>query len=212
MGWFGFSGYKPHEQQLLDIYTQMLAVLSGSSAEGRRMARGMLDDAIADGKRFGTYSLPRNCGDLIVDTTSVPLDDATRRVCEAVRKSLPQKRSEGVTDADIRLWWNFYDVERRIAVKVDEVQRQATLLNLLTQMDATKAGRKLWQIFPRYGNPKEGQEQNDAEKPLPYELKDRINRYTERRTSSDLHKWKAELECAISMNALIRERIREKAL
>ena len=51
MGLFNFSKYNDIEKALLDQYTQMMSMMGISSAEAKKMAGDMLDQAIEESKK-----------------------------------------------------------------------------------------------------------------------------------------------------------------
>jgi hypothetical protein len=213
VGWFGSSAYKPHEQELLEHFTNIVVKYAPSRREAQQMVRQMLDRVIQEGKRQGTYDLPVNIGEIILGYAT-PNSGTAHRVAEAVRALLPTKRAEGVTDADVRSWWNGHDVERRMVLQADETDRMGTYLTLLRQASADdrSASKKLWQAYPRFGNPSDSSQAQGDDRPLPLELKVRINRYVEHRIMTDLANWQAEMSSATSFNALVRQKIRERAM
>lgn len=71
----------------------------------------MLKEAKEESIREGTWDLPANYGDRLLEWEVT--DDA-------VRAALAEKRAEGVTDEDIRWWWNRDDLERRAMLKADD--------------------------------------------------------------------------------------------
>jgi hypothetical protein len=213
MGWFGSPAYKPHEQGMLEQCTNIVATWAPSVGEARRMVKETLDTVIKESKRKGVYDLPLNMGEIILGHASANTEMA-QRVAEVQKSLLPAKRVEGVTDADIRSWWNMYDVERRMAVQMDENDRMGTYLTLVRQAvaDDGSAFVKLWQIYPRFGNPDDTSQAKGDDRPLPLELKTRINRYVEHRVATDLANWQVEMTSATSLNALVRQRICEGTL
>ena len=48
----------------------------------------------------------------------------------------------------------------------------------------------------------------DEDKPLPFELKDRVNKYIERRTREGAESYKRDINRSSSFNALVRQEIR----
>lgn len=103
-------------------------------------------------------------------------------------------RAEGATDADIRSWWNLSRVERQAILADDERARLAHFIHLVDETgDADLAGKRVFKMHPRYGDPEDTTLGSGDDRPLPIVLKDRVNRYIERRMS-DGHAFKQELE------------------
>jgi len=192
----------------------MMSMMGGSSAEAKKMAGVMLDLAIEESKKEGTYYLPQNLGDIILGDAGS--DNPTiKKIAESIRQKLPKKKAEGVKDEDIRWWWNLNDIERRIMLQVDDNIRGGTFIFELKKSNesskekaAEKAARKVRKFHPFYGDPDDTTHTTGEDRPLPYELKDRINIYIEKRVGDNSEKYKNEVEQSSSFNALIRKEIK----
>jgi len=214
MGFFNFSKYNDIEKAMLDMYSQMLSMRGISSSEAKKLTEDMLDQAIEESKKDGTYNLPQNLGDIIFGDAET--DNPTiKKVAESIHQKLPQKREEGVRDEDVRWWWNLNDIERRMMLKQDEIARMALFINELQnstesskEKASDKAAEKVRKFHPVYGNPDDTTHAKDEDRPLPYELKDRINIYIEKRAKGGSEKYKTEIEQSTTFNALIRKEIR----
>jgi hypothetical protein len=212
MGWFTGRRYTTTEEELLKFYAATLERTYPSPAIARETATSVLNRAIATSKQQGTYGLPINMGDIILGRSPATTDLASG-IAVAVRQALPQKRKDGVTDEDIRSWWNAPDVSRRMAVLMEEGDRMEVYLAFLTNTEHGKDPTTLlWQHFPRYGNPDDQSQSTGEDRPLPLELKKRINRYTDSRAASSMDALQDELYSESSMNAHIRRQIRNGAL
>jgi hypothetical protein len=212
MGWFAPS-YQPYEQALLQHFTGVFAGRGFSQSQAKHMVKGVLDKVINESKQQGTYDLPANMGDIVLGITKATTT-RERQVAEAIGRWLPRIRAEGASDEDVRVWWNMRDVERRMPIAMEDSDRMSTYLTLVTQATADdgKAFVKLWQSYPRYGNPDDTSQASGEDRPLPFELKLRVNRYVEKRVATDLRQWQLELDGATSLNAVVRQRIREGVL
>jgi len=214
MGLFNFLKYNNIERALLDTYTQIMSMMGNSFAEAKKMAGNMLDQAIEESKKEGTYYLPQNLGDIILGDAGS--DNPTiKKIAENIRQKLPKKKAEGVKDEDIRWWWNLNDIERRIMLWVDVNTRGGTLIFELKKSNesskekaADKALRKVRKFHPFYGDPDDTTHTTGDDRPLPYELKDRINIYIEKRVGNNSEKYKNEIEQSSTFNALIRKEIK----
>ena len=133
---------------------------------------------------------------------------------EKVRNAFAPKRAEGVTDEDIALWWNMHDLERRLICKVDEMNRILLFEKLVQGSDVTEleAARMVAKRFPVYGDPDHLVLENEDDRPLPFELKWRVNRYITERTKADPEKFQKEVEATTSLNALLRRALKHGAL
>ena len=133
---------------------------------------------------------------------------------EKVRDAFAPKRAEGVTDEDIAFWWNMHDLERRMICKVDEMNR-ILLFEKLVQgsgMTEPEAARMVAKRFPVYGDPEHLVLGTDDDRPLPFELKWRVNRYMAKRTNADPDKFHEEVEASTSLNAILRRAVRQGEL
>ena len=133
---------------------------------------------------------------------------------EKVRNAFAPKRAEGVSDEDIALWWNMHDLERRMICKVDEMNRILLFEKLVQGSDVTEleAARMVAKRFPVYGDPDHLVLENEDDRPLPFELKWRVNRYITERTKADPEKFQKEVEATTSLNALLRRALKHGAL
>ncbi len=208
-----FSRYNKLEKELLEQYSQMLNVMGIPDA--RRMAEDLLNKAIEKSKEEGTYNLPPNFGNIILGKEKAELP-VIEKVAEIFRKTLPQKKVDGVKNKDIKWWWNLNDVERSIMLGFDELNRGALFFEKVQSgMSHERAARTVWKFHPTYtyGDPSEkpdkapsGLKKEDYK--LPIELKDRINRYIEKRGKANPRKFKKDTENSSTFNALVRKEIK----
>jgi Dihydroxyacid dehydratase/phosphogluconate dehydratase len=130
---------------------------------------------------------------------------------EKIKSSLAKKRKEGVRDEDIQWWFNMDDLERRILLKLDDVTRHALFTKLreedgLSEGEAAKGVRK---SYPVFGDPDDTTVATGEDRPLPYELKDRIRSFVKKRMQRDPEAFKKEIKGSSSFNALIRREVKE---
>ena len=190
-----FSKYNEKEKALLDLYSQEFE--RTGIPESSKTAENLLDEAIKEAKKIG---LPPNAGDKILEKEKN--DQKTHQVLE-------KKRREGVRDDDIRKWWNLDDVERTMMLKVDEFHRMALHIKCRKDgLSVEQAAEQVRKHNPIFGNPEDTTHTQGDDRPLPEELKDRINIYVENRFKDDPEKFKKAIEQSITLNALIRKEIR----
>jgi len=129
---------------------------------------------------------------------------------EKIRSVLEKKRKEGVRDQDIRWWFNMHDLERRILLKVDDVNRHSLFTKLRREdgLIEDEAAKRVRKSYPIFGDPDDTTHTSGEDRPLPYELKDRINRYVAKRMRTDPETFKKQMEESSSFNALIREEVK----
>ena len=151
-------------------------------------------------RRDGTDRLPESFGEILLEREQTD---------EKVRTAFAPKRAEGVTDEDIALWWNMHDLERRMICKVDEMNR-ILLFEKLVQgsgMTELEAAQMVAKRFPVYGDREHLVLGTEDDRPLPFELKWRVNRYITERTKADPDGFQEAAEASTSMNALLRKAI-----
>ena len=152
--------------------------------------------------REGTDHFPESFGDILLQREQTD---------EKVRDAFASKRAEGITDEDIALWWNMHDLERRMICKVDEMNR-IMLFEKLVQgsgVAEAEAARMVAKRFPVYGDPEHLVLENEDDRPLPFELKWRINRYITEKTKADPEGFQKEVETSTSLNALLRRALKQ---
>jgi hypothetical protein len=171
----------------------------------REIFKAFVEDLKEAAQREGTDRLPESFGDILLEREQTD---------EQVRNAFAPKRAEGVTDEDIAFWWNMHDLERRLICKVDEMNR-ILLFDKLVQNSAVtepEAARMVAKRFPVYGDPRHLVLETEDDRPLPFELKWRINRYTTERMKADPDKFHEEAEASTSLNALLRRAMRQGEL
>jgi hypothetical protein len=112
-----FSKKSSAESELEELYVNMYVSVKGfSPSEARETIRTFIQQAKEEAQREGTADLPQNFGDELLAIESTD---------EKVKAMFSNVRKEGVTDEDIRWWWNMPDLERRLMLKDDENSRIA---------------------------------------------------------------------------------------
>lgn len=163
--------------------------------EASQLTSELIELVKAEAQSSGVDRLPQNFGDVLLESESQKPE---------IARMLQAKRSQGVRDHDIRWWWNLHFLERGLMLKVDESLRMSMFKSLLDKQEtAEAAAKKVKQFHPIFGD----LEGDSADGPLPFELKDRINRYIENRSRTDPAAYKTEIEALSSFNALVRNEI-----
>ncbi len=203
MGLFSnlFGSSSNLERELEEYYVPTFQMMTGMPLTQARSAfRDILKQAKEEAKNEGTLNLPRNFGDILLEKESGD---------EKIKSMLAKKRKEGVTDKDIKWWWNMHDLERRIMLKVDDIHRLALFEKLREKegLSVEEAARRIGKSFPVFGDPDDTTRTTGEDRPLPYELKDRINIYIEKRSQVDPEQFKKEIEGSSSVNSFIRKEI-----
>ena len=199
-----FGSSSDIEKKLEDMYVAVFQMKMGMSAsEAKGAFRDMLKQEKEKSVREGTSKLPQNFGDMMLEQESTN---------EKMKSMLAKKRREGVRDEDIRWWWNMHDLERRMIVAFSDVMKLATYNKLREEngLSEKEAIKRLGKAFPIFGNPEDTTHTTGEDRPLPSELRDRIDIYVEKRTQADPEKLKKDVEESSTFNALIRREIKER--
>ncbi len=204
MGLFSRSRSLPSlsiEEQLEAVHGPIVQALCATAAEAQETLRQMLFEVKEEAVEEGTDQLPSHFGDLLLEhETSDP----------TIQAMLTDKRRQGVTDEDLRSWWNQHDYERRLALKIDDLKRMATYVRLRDQGFAPQdASQQALRSHVCYGDPNDAGPLRGDDRPLPPELRERIQRYTERRLRTDPKRYRQELVACSSLNAHIRLQMRK---
>jgi uncharacterized protein with GYD domain len=175
-----------------------------SRLQAEEIISGLLKQAKEEAQKDGTIDLPPNLGDILLQKEFTDKN---------VKTMLEKRRKEGVRNEDIRWWYNMHELERRMMLKFDEYMRLVHLMNLTDQgVNEKEAVKRLRKTHPMFGDPEDTSRTTGEDRPLPYELKDRINIFIEKIAKSspaDLEKYKKEIEESSSYNAFVREQIRK---
>ncbi|MBI4708699.1 MAG: hypothetical protein HY764_00650 [Candidatus Portnoybacteria bacterium] len=202
-----FSKYNDTEQSLLNYYIEFFTntgIPSPSVTAGQ-----LLDRAIEESKKYGTYYLPHNFGDIILGESKAK-EDRFEKAAQIFRRKLDYKKQEGVRNDDIKKWWNLYDVERKMQEQVDLFYQTALLISL-NERGLSEGERvlELQKAYPIYGEATLAQNIPEGDdKPLPFELKDRVNIFLEKYVGNS-EKLKSELNNFSSLNAFIRDKVKQ---
>lgn len=190
------------EKQLEAQYVPMFeTMMNMSPSQAKNTFRGLFKQAKEAALAQGTLNLPQNFGDMLLERESYD---------EELKAVLAKKRKEGVRDEDIRWWGNMHELERKMMIQVDTwTAFSKYLFNIEQGMSVEDSLKEHRKIKPFYGDPDDTSHTTGEDRPLPYELKDRVNIYIEKRALRDREKFKKDIEKSSSFNALIREEIKK---
>ena len=192
-----FNKYNEIEEKLLETYSNFFADMG--ILDSRKMTEDILDQVVENSKKEGHYNL-KNVGDTLLEK---------EKSSGQINPNFESKRKEGVKDEDIRWWFNLNDVERRMMLKIDEFHKMSLFAKEKesgkTDNEADAVVRK---YHPLYGDLRDETHGSGDKRPLPLELKDRINIYIEKQ-GTDNSEFKKKIESSSTFNALIRKEIRE---
>ena len=190
------------EKQLEDYYMSVFQPDGFSSSEAQNIVRDLLKLAKEECQQEDTLkNLPQNFGNILLEREST---------VEEIKSMLAKRRKEGVRDEDIRWWWNMHPLERKMMLKFDDVNKLSVFTRIrkeegLNEEEAAKEVRKFHVI---YGEPDDTTHTVGDDRPLPEELKDRIDIYIEKQTTNQ-EKFKKEIEESSTLNALLRKEIKK---
>jgi len=186
------------ERKLVQFYAGMLDACGNPTGDAKRTARELL--VLAKKQARSDPDLPSNFADLLLEREVT--DDSTRQM-------LAKKRAEGVTDADIKWWWGLDKLERRLLIVVDDWFRMAAFKKYRAEgMSEEQAISQLGKSFPIFGGPEDTKNVKGDDRPLPFELKERINQWVGTALQDKALETATSSRSAGSMNALIRNEIR----
>ena len=194
------------EKRLESEYISYFKESMGMPEEvAREIFKALAEEQKNSAHTEGTDQLPESFGEILLEREQTD---------EKVQEAFAPKRAEGVTDQDIAFWWNMHDLERRMICKVDEMNRILLFEKLVqgSSVSEIEAARTVAKRFPIYGDPAHLVLDTEDDRPLPFELKWRVNRYLTEKTKADSEKFQNEIEDSTSLNALLREAMRQGEL
>jgi len=174
-----------------------------SKFDASNQVKKMIKMAKLVSKNKGTCNLPRNYGDLLLEQEKVNKD---------YKILLEKARNGGASDDDIREWWDSNDLERQVARGFStQFNAMGWIIERDKGLNDEQAGINLRKAMPVYGNPDDLSILKGDDRPLPYELLFRIDRYLKRVLMTDDKKigYLNKKELFSSFNAFIRNEIRE---
>jgi len=173
-----------------------------SSSEAQNIVRDLLKLAKEECQQEDTLkNLPQNFGNILLEREST---------VEEIKSMLAKRRKEGVRDEDIRWWWNKHPLERKMMLKVDDVIKLSEFTRIQKEegLNEEEAAKKVRKFHVIYGEPDDTTHTVGDDRPLPEELKDRIDIYIEKQTTNQ-EKYKKEIEESSTLNALLRKEIKK---
>ncbi len=192
------------EKEVEELYSRIM--FQEGTGMTQKQARVSVREAIALCKaqsiKEGTASLPNDYGDLLLKATESGDPDSKTIVDKA--------RNEGATDDDIREYWNLPDLMRRMVHWSENVFRVSfTMGQWDHDLSKNEAAIQIRKAFPMYGDPADVHVTSGEDRPLPQELRGRVDRWRMRIINErGGDRLKAQLEKYSSFNALVREEIR----
>jgi|SRR3972149_296028 len=196
------------ERELEEKYTQMISLLpSGMTVE---QIREKVKQAIRLCKeaaiRESTVNLPGNYGEFLMQAAQAGDPDAKKIVDKACR--------EGATDKDITDFWNLSDLERRMIRFYENIFLLAMIRRLLKPGLSEGLEKEIevevGKTFPVYGDPDDTSVTSGRDRPLPYELRARVDRWRTKLIYEDGEKkLKEKASRHSTFNTLVRAEIQK---
>jgi hypothetical protein len=190
------------EKQLEEIYVPIFKGMGMLLSQAEANFHELLKLAKKESQKEGTSSLPQNYGDILLEKEST--DDK-------IKVMLAKKRKEGVRNEDLKWWWNMHDLERRMMLKVSEWTALALFIKLREEdgLNEREAGKIVMKSHPMFGDPDDTTHTTGEDRPLPYELNNRIDIYINKMSQTDPEQFKRDIKEASTLNALIRKEIKK---
>jgi hypothetical protein len=185
-------GPPPLELELEKKFVPMVMREGLTQQQAQELFQTLLKEAKADINSGDP--LPSNMGDYFL---------ANENNNENIKALLQERRILGVTDGDIRAWWNLDALERGLIHKWCDYQK-LTLYSIVREqgMSAGEAETNVKLSLPIYGDKK-------LDEFLPYEIKWKVDAYLiELMADPGMHQiYRDEVAAAGSINAFVRERL-----
>jgi hypothetical protein len=189
------------ERELEAQYVHTLHLMGLPPPEARRAFWQLLNEIKEESLRTGAATLSKDFGDRLLERELA--DDR-------VKALLAEKRAEGVTDQDIRWWWNMSHLERALMAKLDELNRHLLLRQFIEEenLSPQDAAKKLRTYDPLFGEADNARTDSPDDQPLPYEIKERVRRYVQRRSILDATALTRDIKDSSSFNHLVRKELK----
>ncbi|MFH0982098.1 MAG: hypothetical protein V2A79_11210 [Planctomycetota bacterium] len=179
---------------MIDLYARMLTTKLGSAKNARKVAEQMVDQVKSEAEAEGTLHRGYAVETILNRANSDP----------ALRAWLEARRADGVTDDDVRWWYSLHELERRMMILEESTSRAAIFLGKQREGSTPEqAAAEVRRSLPMYGDPTDTEHTTGEDRPLPDELRRRVNLWLQK-VSGDPEAFRRRLASATSYNALIR--------
>ncbi|HBJ34682.1 MAG TPA: hypothetical protein DDZ51_07955 [Planctomycetaceae bacterium] len=184
-----------HQQKLVNEYTYSYQQSGMTHSDAKKRAEEFVQAGISEVASRGWENQPPDIGYSMLKEQQTNTEIAVY---------LTALRREGVTDDDIRWWWNMPALDRVLIEKTDdELRLSAFVICMKKGMTPADAAKYVFKANPKYG---ELLDTDDPDRPIPIELKRRIVEWSEKHCQ-DLNLLRRKLEKASSFNALVRSEV-----
>ena len=187
-------------RRLIRVYARMLRRLGFARGEARQEVKDAIEQFRQKRSDEGPLGLPEDLGDRIIEGAQEGREDCA----EVAEKA----RQEGATEDDIRRWWNRSDLQRHMICWIEDAAVRVPMYKTAKEhgLSDEEAEEKVRQLFPVYGDPEDESSGAGDDRPLPHELRDRVQSYRKQQPGEELQR---RLEDYSSFNALVRDEIRK---
>ena len=125
----------------------------------------------------------------------------------AAMRIVTKAQSEGATELDIREWWNFSQKQRQAVLDSEDVFRLAAYMAATKDgKDSEAAAAEVRRMYPMYGDPADETHTSGDDRPLPHELRGRVDRFRKKHGGAAIRTW-MERDGFTNYNAFLRQRI-----
>lgn len=161
------------ERGLHEVYAQMLIVAGFSPQDADQSVSKAITMCKHQRVAEGTADLPENFGDRLIEAARMGHLKSQRIVDKA--------RREGVTDEDVKEWLNLPDLSRRMVLWSENLFRYTVFLAAKEDEGLTSkdAAARVHKTFPMYGDPDDTSILSGENRPLPHELRGRVDSYNQ---------------------------------
>ena len=123
------------EKKLEKVYVPILMLqLKMPSRRAKKIFRQLIMQIKADLKSSDSKKLPENYGDILLEQ---------EKINPEIKATLSQKRKEGVTDSDIKNWWNMPVLERTVSMVFENYFKGILYAHLRSEKVDQKKIRKI---------------------------------------------------------------------
>lgn len=187
------------EKEIEELYSSFLLQIGYSLEQAKEEIRKVIQDCKEEAKKDGWNNVPKDFGEWVINNYRLG-NPRAKKIVEKARK-------DGATDEEIRKYWNLNEWERRLMIWYDNIFRTAAYEKAKDEgLSPDKALIEVNKSISFFGDPDDTSKLSGDDRPLPFELKDRVNAYMMKYGYSLNHKISNKYT---TMNAFIRSEIKK---
>ncbi len=207
-----FYPFTEFEKALVKNHVDLLAAGGIPFEQALKLAENAVRVCIKESKKNGTYYLPENLGEIFLGKEK-SMDSHIQLMAGGFKSRYELLKRDDVREKDVIWWWGLNDVERRLITLNDEGTWMGIFIELLKRGATDReAGIECNRTLPVFGNPKQTDDFNNDDRPLPFELHDRVTNYVLKNLKNKSEITKKETELFSSFNSFVREKINSRSL